>query len=299
MVKTDANIKTVKENLSKTEETSELQHLREMEKKYDSLFETIVLGVVYQDINGQIISANHAAEKILGLSIDQMKGRTSTDSRWKSIHKDGSDFPGETHPAIIALKTGKKIENVIMGVYDPKKEETRWININATPLYNKDETKPFQVYTTFEEITERKKAEAALKSNQELFKKTFDGVSFPISIVRASDNQIVDINEAYLRMVEYHKEEVVGHTAKELQIFPKYEEREKIARLVHDGSQVRNQEIDVRTKSGKILRALFSVDLINFDNQPHFLGSIINITDRKKAEEALKESERNIVICLS
>ena len=45
--------------------------------------------------------ANHAAEKILGLSIDQMKGRTSTDSRWKSIHKDGSDFPGETTPQLL------------------------------------------------------------------------------------------------------------------------------------------------------------------------------------------------------
>ncbi len=101
MVKTDANIKAVQENLCKTEETSELQRLREMEKKYNSLFETIVLGVVYQDINGKIISANHAAEKILGLSIDQIKGRTPTDSRWKSIHEDGSDFPGETHPAII------------------------------------------------------------------------------------------------------------------------------------------------------------------------------------------------------
>ena len=181
-----------------------------------------------------------------------------------------------------------------MGVYDPKKEETRWININATPLYNKGETKPFQVYSTFEDITERKKAEAALKSSQELFKKTFDSVSFAVSIVRASDNQIVDINEAYLRMVEYHKEEVVGHNAKELQVFPNYEEREKIAHLVNDGNQVCNQEIDVRTKSGKILRALFSVDLINFDNQPHFVGSLINITDRKKAEEALRGSEERL-----
>ena len=155
----------------------------------------------------------------------------------------------------------------------------RWFDVHATPL------KDNKFSAVFTDITDRKKTEEALKSNQELFKKTFDSVSFAVSIVRVSDNQIVDINEAYLQMVEYHKEEVVGHTAKELQVFPNHEEREKIARLVHEGSQVLNQEIDVRTKSGKILRALFSVDLINFDNQPHFLGSLINITDRKKAEE--------------
>jgi len=147
MNRDDTNIETVMENLSKTEDSSQLQRLRKSEERYRTLFETMVLGVVYQDINGKIISANPAAEEILGLSIDQMEGRTSTDPKWKSIHKDGSNFPGETHPAMVALKTGKKVKNVVMGVFDPKKEETRWININATPQYKKDET--FQVYTTF------------------------------------------------------------------------------------------------------------------------------------------------------
>ena len=67
----------------------------------------MLLGVVYQDNNGLIISANPAAEEILGLSFDQMQGRTSTDPRWKSIHEDGSNFPGESHPAMVALKTGE------------------------------------------------------------------------------------------------------------------------------------------------------------------------------------------------
>ena len=72
MVRDDANIKTIMENHSKTEEDLEFQRLREIEEKYLSLFETMVLGVVYQDCNGKIISANPAAQEILGLSIDQM-----------------------------------------------------------------------------------------------------------------------------------------------------------------------------------------------------------------------------------
>jgi len=98
MNRDDTNIETVKENLSKNEDDSQLQLLRKSEERYRTLFETMVLGVVYQDINGKIISVNPAAEEILGLSIDQMEGRTSTDPKWKSIHKDGSNFPGETHP---------------------------------------------------------------------------------------------------------------------------------------------------------------------------------------------------------
>ncbi len=67
MISADDDIEIAGENLSKTEEGL-IQRLKESEEKYRTLFETMVLGVVYQDTNGKIISANPAAEKILGLS---------------------------------------------------------------------------------------------------------------------------------------------------------------------------------------------------------------------------------------
>ena len=137
--------------------------LRVSEEKHRTLFETMTQGVVYQDSNGRIVSANPAAERILGLTLDQMQGRTSTDPRWKAIHEDGSDFPGETHPSMIALKTGKEVRNVVMGVFNPNSEEYRWININAVPQFKPGETKPFQAYTTFEDITERKRMDEEIR----------------------------------------------------------------------------------------------------------------------------------------
>ena len=163
----------------------------------------MVLGVVYQDINGKIISANPPAEEILGLSIDQMQGRTSTDPRWKSIHEDGSDFPGETHPAMVALKTGKKVKNVIMGVFDPKKEETRWININATPQFKDDEAKPFQVYTTFEDITERQKA-------QENYKHLLNYAPTAIYEIDFKSPSFKSVNEALINLSGYSREELLS-----------------------------------------------------------------------------------------
>ena len=88
------------------------KELSENEEKYRTLFETMAQGVVWQDAEGYISSTNPAAENILGLSLDQMQGRTSIDPRWKSIHEDGSDFPGNTHPSMVALRTGKKVSHV-------------------------------------------------------------------------------------------------------------------------------------------------------------------------------------------
>ncbi len=71
--------------------------LVESERKLRTLYETMPEGIVYEDHDGKITSANPAAERLLGISFDQMQGRSSVDPRWKAIHADGSPFPGETH----------------------------------------------------------------------------------------------------------------------------------------------------------------------------------------------------------
>ena len=150
-----------------TEQEGMQEALRNSEERYRTLFETMLLGVVYQNASGEITSANPAAQSILGLTLDQMQGRTSVDSRWRAIHEDGSDFPGETHPSMVALRTGKEVRNVIMGVFNPKKETYTWININAVPQFRSGQEAPYQVYTTFEDITYRHEAGDGIESSHD------------------------------------------------------------------------------------------------------------------------------------
>ena len=133
------------------------------QEKYKTMFETMAQGVVYQDNNGEIITANESAEKILGLTLDQMKGRTSMDSRWKATDGTGSDLPGDSHPAMVTLKTGKPVSNFIMGVFNPIVDEQRWILVNSHPCNLVENGKFVKVFTTFEDITEIVKAEDQIK----------------------------------------------------------------------------------------------------------------------------------------
>lgn len=141
--------------------------LRESERKYRTLFETMSQAVVHQGLDGKIISANPAVERILGLSTDQLLGKTSIDPHRKAIHENGTDFPEETHPSMVALRTGKAVSNVVMGVYLPQAGGYSWLNITAVPQFLPGEERPFQVFTTFEDITERKRMEAGLKKAKE------------------------------------------------------------------------------------------------------------------------------------
>jgi PAS domain S-box-containing protein len=131
------------------------QALKRSESQYRSLVMAMHDGIVMQSAQGEILTCNKAAERILGLTTEQMMGRTSIDPRWHAIHKDGSDFPGETHPAMVTLRTGKPQTNVIMGVYKPN-QQLSWISVNSEPIIL-DETnnQPDAVVASFSDITQQ------------------------------------------------------------------------------------------------------------------------------------------------
>ena len=149
----------------------EKEKLAESEEKHRFLFENMTQGVVYQNEKGEIFYANESAAEILGLSFEELYGKKSIDPNWKTVYEDGRDFPGDKHPAMICLKTGKDVKNVIMGVFNPIKKRFNYINVNSIPKFRNGEKNPYQVVTTFDDITEiknaKESAEAASKAKSE------------------------------------------------------------------------------------------------------------------------------------
>lgn len=147
---------------------------------FDAIISSLVTGFVLQDDKGGIIDFNPAALEILGLTSDQLLGRTSMDPRWKSIHHDGSPFPGNEHPAMLALKTGLNQKNVIMGI-EQSNSARRWIKINAVPLFsqrNPSERRPDQVISTFDDVTELVNLNQALTKLKERHEVAVRSVTF-------------------------------------------------------------------------------------------------------------------------
>jgi PAS domain S-box-containing protein len=91
--------------------------------------------------DGRIVESNPAAEAILGLTQDQLSGKSSLDPHWRAIHEDGSPYPGEDHPAMLTLRTGRALQNRIMGVDDPQRGR-RWISISSSPIWGPDPHAP-------------------------------------------------------------------------------------------------------------------------------------------------------------
>jgi PAS domain S-box-containing protein len=263
--------------------------LQKSVEKYRILFETMMQGVVYQAADGKIISANPAAERVLGLTLDQLQGRTSIDPRWKSIHEDGSDFPGDTHPSMAALKTGQEVRNVTMGVLNPKDNSHHWININAIPLFRPGENKPYQVYATFEDITERKRVEEEIKSSETRYKSLFDHSS-DILVQIDTSGTIIDLNQNAETIGGYKKEEIVGKSISALAgkfTIP------SLASMVANfakrklGIKVGAYEVEAIGNAGQ--RLFFEVNAVPLKDstgkETGELAVLHDITDRKRADE--------------
>jgi serine/threonine-protein kinase len=130
--------------------------------RYRTVIAAMQDGIIIMDADGSIRSCNGSAERILGLSAEQIMGRTALDPRWLAIHEDGSPFPTETFPVTVTLRTGRPCSDIVMGVYKPDGTLT-WISINSQPLLDADGVTLGGVVASFEDITERKRTEAALQ----------------------------------------------------------------------------------------------------------------------------------------
>ncbi|HLF96322.1 MAG TPA: PAS domain S-box protein [Methylococcaceae bacterium] len=133
--------------------------LGESESLYRSLVTAMAEGVVFQDAGGRITAANPRAERMLGLTAEQLAGQTSLDRAPYTVKDDGTPFPGELHPAMVALRTGQPQADVVMGIHRPD-GTLAWISINSQPLFNAGALHPCAVVSTFHNISAQKRAES-------------------------------------------------------------------------------------------------------------------------------------------
>jgi PAS domain S-box-containing protein len=137
-----------------------------MASRLEATFDVMAEGVVVQDSTGAITSWNAAAPAILGLSGEQLQGRTSVDPRWRSVRANGAPYPGNEHPAMEVLRTGERQHNAVMGVHKPDGSLT-WISINSRPsAWTEDRVA--EVVTTFHDITPLKLAAERLAQQERL-----------------------------------------------------------------------------------------------------------------------------------
>lgn len=160
-------------------------------------FQNMSEGVVIQDAHGSIVDFNPSAPKILGLSREQLLGKDSYDPLWRAIREDGSPFPGEEHPAIMALTTGKPQYQTLMGI-KVGSAKLRWIQINAVPVFIDNPLSPSHAVATFADVTELRETQGKLLDSS----KTTAYAEMASSMAHEINNPLTIINGAASLMLK-------------------------------------------------------------------------------------------------
>ncbi len=152
--------KQAEQNLHNARQQIEAE-LHESEARYRTVIAALSEGVVLQDADGRILACNASAEEILGTPDLSARGHATLNEHNQAIHEDGTPFDYSEYPALVSLRTGQPVTQVVMGICKPNGSLT-WVSVNAQPLFRPDETTPYAVVTSFFDITERKRADTEL-----------------------------------------------------------------------------------------------------------------------------------------
>lgn len=177
--------------------------------EFKAFNEKLDFGILKQGPLAEILVSNKAALEMLGLTEEQLLGKTSFDPDWNVIHEDGSDFPGPTHPVSVCIATLKPVKNVVMGVYRPKSKDRVWLLVNADPELDSN-GKLLYVTCTFNNISGQVNALSMLRKSEAQFRELFE--SSPLGISLTKTNNRLFVNQAFCKLTGFTKEELNNKT---------------------------------------------------------------------------------------
>jgi PAS domain S-box-containing protein len=153
---------------------------------------------------------------------------------------------------------------------------------------------PPRAFVIMRDITDRKKSEKALKERESLFRNVFRASATPLTISTVSDARYIDVNDAFTKMSGYTRDEVIGKTALDLNIWLNWENRQRLAKHMEAKGSLEDAQVLFRTKSGEIRTSLISAGYMEIAGQKCYIGSIKDITELKKSEMLIKKARKDL-----
>jgi len=268
--------------------------LQESEARYRQLINNLNAGFVIHATDTSILLCNQTACELLGLSMDQMLGKTVIDPAWYFVREDGSVMSIEEYPVNQVLSTEVPIKNYVLGINTGIKPMIVWVLVNAYPEWDMN-GQVKQVVITFIDISKGKQAEEEIKQTRNFLRALLDNLPVAIFVKDGHPERFGVFqfwNKTSEQLFGISAEEAIGKT--DYDFFPieqaQYfctKDQEIFAKGIVEN--IHEEVIDSYSLGKRFLHTV-KVPIFDEQNQPHYLlGFSEDITDRKQAEAELKE----------
>jgi two-component system, cell cycle sensor histidine kinase and response regulator CckA len=257
--------------------TREEEQLRESEGRFRQLADSIQEVFWMLDVERrQIIYISPAYESIWGRSCE---GLLQNPKDWAEA------IAPEDRARVL-----EAAEHEAEGTYDVEYRivrpdgSRRWVRARAFPVRDAA-GRVFRVAGVAQDVTERKRGEEALRHSEEKFATAFRSSPDGLALARLPDGTLLDVNDAFLAISGYAREEVLGRTTTELRLWAEPKDREEYLRRLQTEGHVRDLAGPFRNKAGELRDCLISGELVRLGQDVMSLTTLRDVTDRKRAEE--------------
>lgn len=258
--------------------------LSENEEKYHTLIQNITAGVVVHGADTKIAISNSMAQELLGLTEEQLLGKTAIDPAWHFFLENGEVAPISEYPVNLVFKTKKSLRDYVLRVHRLEKKDDIWVLCNADPVFG-EKGKISQVVVTFVDITDLKKVEL----EREQFLSFFD-MSTDMMVIADPKGSFLKVNSACFSMLGFTQKEMM---AKPFIYFVHPDDKqstlEEQARQIKIGTTM-NFENRYICKDGSV-RWLSWRAIYDKKNNVTY-GTARDVTERKKGEIELSHKNR-------
>ena len=258
--------------------------LRESEEKFKHTFEHLSIGLSLTSPTGEV-QANQTFYEMLGYA------QNHTALKWQEITHP--EDVAESQAVVEALMAGEQDVARFTKRYLHKEGSVVWAEV-STSIRCDAEGEARYFMTAVQDITERKEAEQALRESEQRFRRVYENIAVGLAQV-SMDFVIESANKAYCRMLGYSEEDLIGKHLRDI-THPDILEENLHKQALLAAGEIDHYRMEKRFvhKDGHIVYGILDANLIrDAENQPlYFIGGVLDITERKEAEEALRESER-------
>lgn len=259
---------------------------KKVEKKLrnsDRIFEHSVDMMSVSGFDGYFKILNPAWERTLGWSIDELLSKPWNDF----VHPDDLEATDNIKVEIVDGREAYRFENR----YRCKDGSYRWLSWNSFP-YPEENT----MFAVVRDITKDKQDEAILRESEERFSIAFKASPAPLVISEIETGLFIDVNDRWVEMLGYSREEQIGKTSKEVGIWYNPSERDRVIQQVFKNGFFKDEYIEFNTKGGEVIFALWSAETILQSGRKLMLSMIHDITARVKAERELRILKENLEV---
>ena len=252
----------------------------------EQLMTGLLEGVILMDPTGMILSANPAALKMHGVKALADLGETADDyaARFRLRYRDGRKLPRREYP-LMRLLAGESFPDLIVEVSSPDADEPRWVHQVRDIVMDEDGGDPDCLGMVINDVSERFDAE-------DRFQAMFHANPAPALIMRVADQRYVLVNQGFLDLSGYDRDQIVGKTLFDLDFLAEVERKPFVKERVAAGKTVPQLEAELPLAGGDKTLVILAGQPIELANEDCLLFTFADLEPRRRAQLALQASER-------